>query len=100
MKIASDTGSIPALLFMYSMIGLSFYLFSAAVRQLPLALAYATWETLGLICITAIGLQFFGESLTSKKLLGMGIITAGVVMINMSSPRETKDFSHNPREIL
>lgn len=85
MKVASDTGSLPALLFMYAMVGLSFYLFAMAVRHLPLALAYATWETLGLISITVIGFRYFGESLTPQKVLGIAIVVAGVVMINLGS---------------
>ncbi|MBH1966450.1 MAG: multidrug efflux SMR transporter [Comamonadaceae bacterium] len=84
MKIASDTDSIFALLFMYTLIGLSFCFFSVAVRRLPLALAYATWETLGLISITAIGFQFFDEHMTPQKLLGVSALVAGVLILNFS----------------
>ncbi|MET4575148.1 DMT family transporter [Ottowia thiooxydans] len=84
MKIASDTDSLFALLFMYTLIGLSFCFFSVAVRRLPLALAYATWETLGLVSVTAIGFQFFGEHMTPQRLLGVSALLAGVLMLNFS----------------
>ncbi|WP_084651618.1 DMT family transporter [Ottowia thiooxydans] len=91
MKIASESDSLFALLFMYTLIGLSFCFFSVAVRRLPLALAYATWETLGLLSITAIGFQFFGEHLTPQRLLGVSALIAGVLMLNFSpAPSDTE----------
>lgn len=91
MKIASNTDSLAALLCMYTLIGLSFCFFSVAVRRLPLALAYATWETLGLISITVIGFQFFGEHLSPQRLIGVSALIAGVLMLNFSSSPSEAD---------
>ncbi|WP_423460433.1 DMT family transporter [Ottowia sp. VDI28] len=90
MKFASDTSSVGPFLFMYAMIGLSFYFFSLSVKHLPMALAYATWETCGLILITMAGLQFFGEYLNSRKLIGMALLFLGVVLINMGSSKAAR----------
>ncbi|MGP7733715.1 DMT family transporter [Oceanimonas smirnovii] len=85
MKIVSDSTSVPALLFMYAMIGLSFYFLALAVKQIPLAKAYATWEAAGLISITFIGFQFFNESLSWTKLLGLTVLVTGVVLTTVGA---------------
>ena len=93
MKIASDSGSLASLLLMYTMIGLSFYFFALAVKRLPLALAYATWETLGLLCITVIGFLHFGETLSLQKMIGMAVVICGVVLINRGAAKSDSDPS-------
>ncbi len=85
MKIASESNSLASFAFMYSMIGLAFFFFSNSVKNLPIALAYATWETCGLVLITIISVRFFGEILSSQKLAGILILIAGVAMINFGS---------------
>lgn len=86
MKRVADAGSFPTLLFMYVMIGLSFCFLALSVKRLPLALAYAVWETLGLICVAFIGFHYFGESLGPLKLFGMGVLMMGVVLVNLGAP--------------
>jgi spermidine export protein MdtJ len=86
MKIASDSGSIAALLFMYAMIGLSFWFLATTVKHLPIATAYAAWEAAGLISITCIGFALFGEHLDLIKLLGMLMLIIGVILVAFGSP--------------
>lgn len=90
MKIASESNSLASFAFMYSMIGLAFFFFSNSVKSLPIALAYATWETCGLVLITIISVRFFGESLSSQKMTGMLILIAGVAMINFGSKENSE----------
>lgn len=82
MKLVSYSGSAAASIFMYAMIGLSFYFLAIAVKDLPMALTYATWETLGLICIAFIGFRFFvkGIDLSIAYALwgGTGILLTAV----------------------
>ncbi|MGB3071240.1 MAG: SMR family transporter [Ottowia sp.] len=85
MKLASSTSSPGAFLFMYTMIGLSFCFFSFAVKHLPVALTYAAWETCGLVLITVISLQFFGERLNPQKIAGMALLVTGVILVNAGS---------------
>ncbi|MCD2513384.1 DMT family transporter [Comamonas endophytica] len=82
MKLVSQETAWTALLFMYLMIGLSFFLLATAMEHIPMAVTYATWETLGLAAVAFIGWQFFGESLGALKLLGMALLMAGVVLVN------------------
>lgn len=87
MKLLSTSGSFAALLFMYAMIGLSFYFLATTMKYLPIALAYATWETVGLVCVTYIGFRYFGEGLGLQKLLGMAVLITGVVLVNIGVPK-------------
>lgn len=86
MKVTSTAGSIIALLFMYTMVGLSFYFLALAVERIPIALAYAAWEASGLTIITIVGFFYLGEQLNAVKLLGMGMLIIGVVLINFDAP--------------
>lgn len=89
MKLVAESGSVVALLFMYTMIGLSFCFLAITMKHLPMALTYATWETLGLLSIALIGLHWFGESLSLWKLLGMGVLLLGVVLVTLGTPKAT-----------
>lgn len=88
MKLAADSGALADLLFMYAMVGLSFWFLATAMQRLPMALAYAAWETVGLVCIAAIGLRWFGESLGPAKLAGLGLLLVGVLLVNLGAPRQ------------
>ncbi|WP_242683577.1 DMT family transporter [Paenalcaligenes suwonensis] len=91
MKLVSDSGSWEALLFMYAMIGLSFYFLATTMQYLPMALTYATWETIGLIAIAFIGFRFFGEQVSTLKLVGMGVLLVGVMLVNLGVPHQVEE---------
>jgi small multidrug resistance pump len=62
--------------------GVSFFMMAQAVRQLEVGLVYAVWSGVGTAAIVTIGVIFRGESLTVAKLLGIGLIIAGVLVLN------------------
>ena len=82
MKMVSQNADWTALLFMYAMIGLSFFLLATAMEHIPMAVTYATWETLGLAAVAFIGWRFFDEAIGPLKMLGMAVLMAGVVLVN------------------
>jgi multidrug transporter EmrE-like cation transporter len=63
------------------LIGLSFALLSIALRVIPLAVAYAVWEGLGIVGIALIGHVLFAEHLTPARMLALGLIIAGIVLL-------------------
>ncbi len=63
------------------LIGLSFALLSIALRVIPLAVAYAVWEGLGIVGIAVIGHLLFGEHLTVGRLLALAAILAGILLL-------------------
>lgn len=89
MKIVADAGAVSTLMLMYAMIALSFCFLAVSVKRLPLALAYATWETVGLICVAFIGVRYFGESLGTLKVLGIAVLILGVILVNIGAPHDS-----------
>ncbi len=65
--------------------GAAFFFMSQALKAgMPLGTAYAIWSGIGTAAIAIIGLLIFGESLDAAKLLGIGLIIAGVVILNLA----------------
>ena len=63
----------------------AFYVFSIAVRTLPLGVAYAVWAGLGIVGTTIIGRFIFGQFLPPLTVLGIALILLGTVIVNLSS---------------
>ena len=61
----------------------SFLGLAQAVKTIPVGVAYALWSGLGTVAIVAIGAVFLHEPLSTIKLLGVGLIAAGVVILNL-----------------
>jgi small multidrug resistance pump len=64
---------------------LAFYFLSLPLRTMPVGIVYALWCGAGIIFITAIGWVWFKQALDLPALAGMGLIMAGVVVINLWS---------------
>jgi small multidrug resistance pump len=66
--------------------GVAFYFLSLALKTIPVGVAYAIWSGVGVALITLIGWLVFEQALDAAALAGIGLIVAGVVMIQMFSP--------------
>lgn len=67
----------------------SFYLLSLALRVMPLGIAYAIWSGMGIVLVSAIGLVAFGQKLDTPAIIGLGLIVAGVIVVNLFSGSAT-----------
>ena len=65
--------------------GLAFWLLSLTLRTIPVGLAYATWSGLGIVLIAIVGWLAFGQKLDAWAVLGMSLIVAGVLIMNLLS---------------
>ena len=65
--------------------GLSFYLLSLVLEDLPVGLVYATWSAVGIVGIAAIGVVAFDEPVDLAGVLGFALIIAGVYVLNAVS---------------
>lgn len=65
--------------------GAAFYLLSLTLRTIPVGVAYAVWSGVGVVLIALIGWLVFGQKLDGAGLLGMGLIVAGVLVLNLLS---------------
>ncbi|PTY00035.1 QacE family quaternary ammonium compound efflux SMR transporter [Verrucomicrobia bacterium LW23] len=63
----------------------SFYCLSVVLKTMPLGIAYATWCGVGISLIAIVGYVVFRQALDAPALLGIALITAGVVIINAFS---------------
>ena len=62
-----------------------FYLLSLTMRSIPTGIAYAIWSGVGIVLISIIGLVEFKQRLDAPALLGIRLICAGVLVINLYS---------------
>jgi small multidrug resistance pump len=64
---------------------LSFYFLSLTLRSIPVGVAYAIWSGLGLMLITLVAWIVYDQRLDAPALIGMLLILAGVVVMNVFS---------------
>ena len=64
---------------------LAFFLLSQVIKTIPLGIAYAIWSGVGIVLTAMIGYVMFKQQLDLPALLGMGLIIAGVVVIQLFS---------------
>lgn len=62
--------------------GLAFFHLSLSLKVLPLGMAYAIWSGVGTALTALIGSILYKEGLNSKKLLGLGLVIGGVIILN------------------
>jgi small multidrug resistance pump len=65
--------------------GLAFYCLSFAMRTIPVGIAYAIWSGIGIVLIALVGWIAYRQALDLPALLGMALILAGVLAINLFS---------------
>ena len=63
----------------------AFYFLSLSLKAIPVGVAYAIWAGLGVVLITLVGWLALGQKLDSAAVAGMGLIVAGVAVINLFS---------------
>lgn len=66
---------------------LAFYFLSLTLRTTPVGVVYAIWSGVGVVLVSLAGWLLYGQDLDSAALIGIGLIIAGVVVLNLfSSP--------------
>lgn len=68
----------------------AFYCLSITLRVIPVGIAYAIWSALGIVLISLVGLIYFKQRLDLPAILGLALIIAGVLVVNLFS----KSVSH------
>lgn len=63
----------------------AFYFLSLTLRAIPVGIAYAIWSGVGIVLISLIAWLFMGQKLDAPAILGMGLIVAGVAVLNVFS---------------
>lgn len=65
--------------------GVAFYFLALVLRSIPIGIAYAIWAGLGIALVAVAGAVFYKQIPDVPAMLGMGLIVAGVVVINLFS---------------
>ncbi|WP_280952000.1 SMR family transporter [Sinorhizobium sp. BJ1] len=63
----------------------AFFFLSYTLRYIPVGIAYALWSGLGIVLISAVGYFTFGQKLDLAAILGLALIIAGVLVLNLFS---------------
>ncbi|MGA7455807.1 MAG: SMR family transporter [Methyloceanibacter sp.] len=63
----------------------AFWLLSFPLRTMPTGIVYAVWSGLSIVLVTAVAWVWTKQVLDLPALLGMALITSGVVVINVFS---------------
>ena len=69
--------------------GAAFYLLAVALKTFPVGIAYAMWSGMGIVFIAIIGFAVFGQQLDWPAILGIALIMAGILVINLFSNTAT-----------
>jgi small multidrug resistance pump len=65
--------------------GIAFWFLSLTLSRIPTGIAYAVWSGLGVVLISIVGRVFFNQRLDLPAMIGLGLILAGVAVINLFS---------------
>ncbi|MFX1672543.1 multidrug efflux SMR transporter [Paraburkholderia sp. A2WS-5] len=65
--------------------GVAFYCLSLTLKNLPVGVVYAVWSGVGIVLITLVAMVLYKQVPDLPAVLGLGLIVAGVVVLNLFS---------------
>ncbi len=65
--------------------GIAFYMLSRVLSTIPVGIAYAIWSGAGIVLVSLVGLFVYKQRLDFPAMLGIGLIIAGVVVMQVFS---------------
>ncbi|MCA0172625.1 DMT family transporter [Bacillus sp. RAR_GA_16] len=79
-RSAGFTKKIPGITAFF-LFGLCIYFLTLSVQSIEIGLAYAIWSGGSIAGTTLAGLLFFNEKATRRKIISIGLIMIGVVLL-------------------
>ncbi|MFC5428215.1 multidrug efflux SMR transporter [Paraburkholderia sp.] len=67
---------------------LAFYGLSVTLKSIPVGIVYAVWSGVGIVLITLVAMALYRQIPDLPAVLGLGLIVAGVVVLNLFSKME------------
>ncbi|MTE18518.1 QacE family quaternary ammonium compound efflux SMR transporter [Streptomyces sp. TRM43335] len=61
----------------------AFALLAQTLRSMPVGTVYAIWSGVGTAAIALIGMVFIGEAVNAARIVGILLVVAGVVVLNL-----------------
>jgi multidrug transporter EmrE-like cation transporter len=65
--------------------GAAFLLLSQVLDRIPIGVAYAVWSGAGIVLVALVGWVVFGQRPDAAGFVGMALILAGVLVLNLLS---------------
>jgi small multidrug resistance pump len=65
--------------------GTALFFLSLTLKTIPVGVVYAIWSGVGIALIALVAWVFFGQSLDVPAIIGLLLIVAGVVVLNVFS---------------
>ncbi|AGB82418.1 Methyl viologen resistance protein C [Serratia rubidaea] len=65
--------------------GVAFWGLSMVVKSMPLGIVYAIWSGMGVVLVSIAAVFIYNQKLDWPAIIGMGLIVAGVLVINLLS---------------
>ncbi|EOH6073339.1 multidrug efflux SMR transporter [Burkholderia cenocepacia] len=65
--------------------GVAFYCLSLTLRTMPVGIIYAVWSGAGIVLITLVAMLLYRQVPDVPAVIGLGLIIAGVVVLNLFS---------------
>ena len=81
LRLSAEAAPVAGHVAMVALIAASFYFLAIAVRRVPMGVAYAVWEGIGLVLITAVSAWLCDEALGRRELAAFGLILGGVWLL-------------------
>jgi len=85
LRLSADVAPVAGHAAMVALIAASFYFLAIAVRRVPMGVAYAVWEGLGLVLITVVSAWLFDDALGRRELSAFALILAGVWLLQRAN---------------
>jgi small multidrug resistance pump len=63
----------------------AFYFLTLTLRTIPIGIAYAIWSGVGVALIAVVAWVLYGQKLDMPAFIGIALIVAGVVVLNVFS---------------
>lgn len=76
---------------MLILMSFSYFCLSKAVKKIPISIAYATWEGIGLIGTAFIAWLVFNEHMPVQKIFAFAVILTGLAMIKKGTSKRGAD---------
>lgn len=78
------TRLVPSIVVLIGFTG-ALYFLTLTLKYMPLGIVYAIWSGFGIVLITAISFFWFRQPVDLPAILGLTLIIAGIVIINLFS---------------
>jgi spermidine export protein MdtJ len=83
MKISQNSSrAVAGMGAMYVLLGFSYFFLAKALLRIPVGVAFAFWEGIGLVLITLVSFFLVGEHFDQTRIFALGMIFAGVLLIH------------------